>query len=217
MDTFTPRFISFEGGEGAGKSTQIKLLAKWLIGQGLDVIVTREPGGAPGAEVIRDLLVKGETDRWTPMCEALLMTAARTEHVERTIKPALRDNYWVLCDRFFDSTVAYQGAARGLGMSRMRELQDTALHGLTPDLTFIIDLPVDVGLARAVGREALKEDREDRFEKMNFAFHENIRAAYLKIAKTEPERCAVVDGNVDITSLQNNLRGLVQDRFLSAQ
>ncbi|SDD66886.1 MULTISPECIES: dTMP kinase [Kordiimonas] len=214
MDDISPKFISFEGGEGAGKSTQIKLLAKWLTGRGVEVVMTREPGGSTGAEEIRELLVKGETDRWTPMSEALLMTAARAEHVERTIKPALKRGVWVLCDRFFDSTIAYQGGARGLGIDKMRELQDMALHGLTPDLTFILDLPVDVGLARACGREALREDREDRFERMNFAFHENIRDAYLKIAESEPDRCVVIDANRDITTLQNDLRAEVNHRLV---
>jgi len=213
-DIFAPKFITFEGGEGAGKSTQIKLLAKWLIGIGVEVTVTREPGGCHEAELIRDLLVKGETDRWSPMAEALLMTAARAEHVERTIKPSLKANQWVLCDRFFDSTVAYQGAARGLGIRRMQDLQDTALHGLKPDLTFVLDLPVDVGLARAVGREALKEDREDRFERMNYAFHENIRAAYKQIVEDDPERCVLVDGNRSITSIQNDLHAAVDERLI---
>lgn len=213
MEEFAPKFITFEGGEGAGKSTQIRLLAKWLTGRGIEVVMTREPGGCDGAEQIRELLVKGDADRWTAMSEALLMTAARSEHVERTIKPALKRNCWVLCDRFYDSTIAYQGGARALGIDRMRELQEIALHGMKPDLTFILDLPVDVGLARAVGREALREDREDRFERMNFAFHENIRDSYLKIAKAEPERCVVIEANRDITSLQNDLRAEVNHRF----
>lgn len=217
MEEFAPKFITFEGGEGAGKSTQIRLLAKWLTGRGIEVVMTREPGGCDGAELIRDLLVKGDTDRWTAMSEALLMTAARAEHVERTIKPALKRSCWVLCDRFYDSTIAYQGGARALGIDRMRELQDVALHGMKPDLTFILDLPVDVGLARAVGREALREDREDRFERMNYAFHENIRDSYLKIAEAEPERCKVLDANKDITSLQNELRAEVNHRFGAIQ
>ncbi|NVJ69355.1 MAG: dTMP kinase [Alphaproteobacteria bacterium] len=213
MNDFSPKFITFEGGEGAGKSTQIRLLAKWLTGRGVEVCMTREPGGAPGAEQIRELLVKGDTDRWTPMAEALLMTAARAEHVERTIKPALKKGMWVLCDRFSDSTIAYQGGARNLGIKQMQNLQEIALHGLKPDLTFILDLPVDVGLARAVGREALREDREDRFERMNYAFHENIRGSYLEIAKADAERYIVLDANRDITSLQNDLRAEVNHRL----
>lgn len=213
MDDFSPKFITFEGGEGAGKSTQIRLLSKWLTGRGIEVCMTREPGGAPGAEQIRELLVKGDTDRWTPMAEALLMTAARAEHVERTIKPALKKGMWVLCDRFSDSTIAYQGGARNLGIKQMQNLQEIALHGLKPDLTFILDLPVDVGLARAVGREALREDREDRFERMNYAFHENIRDSYLEIAKSDTDRYIVLDANRDITSLQNDLRAEVNHRL----
>jgi dTMP kinase len=217
MDRIAPRFVTFEGGEGAGKSTQIRLLADWLTAQGVAVTITREPGGAPGAELIRDIVLKGATDRWAPMSEALLMTAARTEHVERTIKPALADNHWVLCDRFYDSTVAYQGAGHGLGIERMQELQANALPGVRPDLTFMLDLPVETGLARAVGRESAKADREDRFERMDLSFHEKIRAAFLTIAARAPDRCVIINADTDITSLQEELRAAVSERFLDAR
>lgn len=212
MTSSQARFITFEGGEGAGKSTQIRLLAEWLGSNGLDYIITREPGGCPGAEMIRDLLVKGETDRWTSMTEALLMTAARTEHVDRTIRPALESGRWVLCDRFYDSTIAYQGGARGLGMERMKQLQQVALGDVRPDLTLVLDLPVEVGLGRATGRESEKDDREDRFERMALKFHEDIRTAFRNIAEAESDRCVLVDANKGVKNLQAELRDIVAKR-----
>jgi len=213
LKTQPPRFISLEGGEGAGKSTQIKLLETWLTAQGLEVYRTREPGGAPGAEEIRALLLKGAGDRWASMTEALLMTAARAEHVERTIKPALAAGRWVLCDRFADSSVAYQGAGRGLGVARIRELQGFALGDLTPDLTLILDLPVEVGLGRAIARENEKSDMEDRFERMDKEFHERLRCAFLDIARAEPGRCVVINADQSLETLQSELQSVVLDRF----
>jgi len=206
-------FISLEGGEGAGKSTQIKQLASWLEGQGIDVCLTREPGGSPGAEQIRELLVKGDGDRWAPMTEALLMAASRAEHVERTVKPALEAGKWVLCDRFLDSSVAYQGAGRGLGMDKVRNLQTMAIGDFLPDLTLIFDLPVDVGLGRATAREGAKAESEDRFEKLDTSFHETLKAAYLKIATLEPERCSVIDADKSVDAIQTEIRALVSERF----
>ncbi|TNE66896.1 MAG: dTMP kinase [Alphaproteobacteria bacterium] len=208
------KFITLEGGEGVGKSTQIRLLSDWLRGQGIAVCQTREPGGAPGAELIRNLLVTGEGDRWTPMAEALLVTAARAEHVERTVKPALARGHWVICDRFLDSTVAYQGAGRGLGMVEMADLQRLALRGFKPDLTIVLDMPVEVGLERALGREAGKaSDMEDRFEKLDIGFHRALRQAFLDIAANEQDRCAVIDAAQPIEVLQQAIRTLVADRF----
>lgn len=214
-----PQFISFEGGEGAGKSTQIKLASQWLTDRGVEHVLTREPGGSPGAELIRDLLVKGETDRWEAMTEALLMTASRAEHVAKTIKPALAAGKWVLCDRFFDSTIAYQGAARGLGMTAMRDLQSLALGSFEPDATFILDLPVRDGLERARGREDEKitaSDMEDRFERMGLPFHLAIHQGFMALAEQEPDRCHVVDAtrtidviHVDICS---RLERYISDR-----
>jgi dTMP kinase len=212
-DSNGPKFISLEGGEGAGKSTQIKMLTDWLEGQAVKVCTTREPGGSPGAEEIRDLLVKGDGDRWASMTEALLMAASRAEHVERRVKPALAEGEWVLCDRFLDSSVAYQGAGRGLGMEKVRDLQTMALGDFLPDLTIILDLPVDVGLGRAISREGAKADSEDRFEKLDTKFHEELRAAYLKIAASEPDRCIVFDANKSPGSLQQDLREAIAKRF----
>lgn len=206
-------FISLEGGEGAGKSTQIKLLKEWLENKGLAVCETREPGGSPSAEQIRDLVLKGATDRWTSMTEALLMTASRAEHVERKIKPALQNGDWVICDRFFDSSIAYQGAGRGLGMDRVKELQTLVLGDFTPDLTLILDLPVEIGLRRAIARESAKSDMEDRFERMDRSFHEKLRAAYLEIAAKEPERCVVLNADTTPEDLQSDIRAVLTSRF----
>ncbi|MFC3051036.1 dTMP kinase [Kordiimonas pumila] len=207
------KFISLEGGEGAGKSTQIRLLADWLSSQGIPSICTREPGGSDGAELIRDLLVKGAVDRWTPITEALLMTAARTEHIARTIKPALATDKWVLCDRFFDSSIAYQGAGRALGTRYIKDMQTLAFDAFKPDLTLILDLPVKIGLARAKSRENAKTDSEDRFERLDLSFHETLRAAYLAIASDEPERCKVVKADQTVDSIQTTIRQIVKQKF----
>lgn len=207
------RFISLEGGEGAGKSTQIRLLNDWLQNQGVKTCLTREPGGSPEAEQIRDLVLKGATDRWTGMTEALLMTASRSEHVEKKVKPALNSSHWVLCDRFFDSSIAYQGAGRGLGMKRVKELQTLALGDFKPDLTIILDLPVKIGLSRAIERESTKSDMEDRFERMDVSFHETLRDAFLTIANEEPERCVVLNADTTAELLQKEIRSLILNKF----
>jgi len=182
------RFISFEGGEGAGKSTQLRLLSTRLEESGREVRVTREPGGSPGAEDIRKLLVEGEPERWTPLAETLLFLAARADHVTRIIEPALAGGAWVLCDRFADSTVVYQGAGRGLGVERVRSLQ-RQVGALSPDLTFILDIDPFDGLRRTHKRGAA----ENRFERFDAGFHARLREAFLQIAREETQRCIVVD------------------------
>lgn len=180
------RFITLEGGEGAGKSTQAWRLAAALAAQGRPALVTREPGGAPGAEKIRSLLLfEGP---WDPVAEAMLHFAARREHLARTIRPALEAGIWVVCDRFADSTLAYQGAGQGLDPAVWRRLADLALDGLWPDLTLVLDLPVETGMARAAGRSTA-----DRYETLGRPFHERVRACFLRIAAEEPARCAVLD------------------------
>ena len=191
------RFITFEGGEGAGKSTQARLLAERLKTAGREVVVTREPGGSPGAESIRALLVNGETDRWSPISETLLMYAARRDHIERVIAPALERGAWVVCDRFFDSTRAYQGAGGGAPAALIAALEAAVVGARTPDLTLILDLPVEVGLARAAGRG----EGEARFEAKGAAFHQRLRQAFLDIARAEPDRCAVLDADRPIEAL----------------
>ena len=183
------RFLTLEGGEGAGKTTLIKALKIWLTGQGIDVVVTREPGGTPGAEVLRDILLNGATDRWSPVTEALLMYAARVDHVERLIEPALARGAWVISDRFSDSTRAYQGVAGGVSADRIGKIHAAALGDFFPDLTLILDLDPKTGLARTVARG---EDAT-RFERFDTGFHDRLRQAYLDIAAEDPDRCVVLD------------------------
>ncbi len=185
------RFITLEGGEGAGKSTQIRLLSDALAAAGVEVVATREPGGSDGAEAIRGLLVSGDTGRWSARTEALLHTAARRDHLERTVWPALDAGRWVVCDRFFDSTMAYQGYGLGLGRDWVAALQTLALGDFRPDLTLILDLPAETGLARAASRRGA----EDRYERMDVGFHKRLRDGFLDIAAREPERCVVVDAD----------------------
>ncbi|MEQ9144748.1 MAG: dTMP kinase [Parvibaculaceae bacterium] len=203
------RFITFEGGEGAGKSTQMHRLADFLRARGLEIVQTREPGGSPGAEEIRTLLVNGDGDRWTGLTEALLNFAARADHLARVIEPALARGTWVLCDRFADSTMAYQGYAQGVGPETVRTLTDMVVGETRPDLTLILDLPVDVGLARATERGT----GEDRYEKMGLAFHETLRQAFREIAANEPERCRLIDANADIDQVSKAVEAAVADRF----
>lgn len=184
------RFITFEGGEGAGKSTQVRILAERLRGAGLEVVATREPGGSPGAEAIRALLVTGDVDRWSPVSEALLMYAARRDHIERTIRPALERGAWVISDRFADSTRAYQGAGGGAAPGLVASLENFVLEDTRPDLTLILDLPVELGLERA----GLRGGAEARFEAKGVAFHQRLRDGFLRIAGAEPNRCTVLDG-----------------------
>lgn len=202
------RFITLEGGEGAGKSTQIRLLAEALRAQGQPVVTTREPGGSPGAEAIRDLLVNGETGRWLPVSEALLLAAARYDHIQRTILPARARGQWVLCDRFADSTLAYQGAGHGLDPALLGQLRDMATAGLRPDLTLILDVDPAIGLSRAAARRG----GEDRYEQMDLGFHQRLRDAYLSIAQAEPDRCVVIDASGDPAAIQAMIRQAVQAR-----
>jgi dTMP kinase len=183
------RFITFEGGEGAGKSTQVRILAERLRGAGIEVAATREPGGSPGAEAIRALLVTGEPDRWSTVSETLLMYAARRDHIERTIRPALERGAWVVSDRFADSTRAYQGAGGGAPKGLVTALETFVLEDTRPDLTLILDLPVEAGLERA----GLRGGGEARFEAKAPAFHQRLREGFLAIARAEPNRCVVLD------------------------
>jgi dTMP kinase len=184
-------FITFEGGEGGGKSTQIRRLADRLRAQGRAVIATREPGGSPGAEALRALLVTGAADRWSPLSETLILYAARSDHLERVIRPALAEGAVVLSDRFADSTRAYQGAAGGVDPAVIAALEQTVLGPTRPDLTLILDLAAQDGLARA-GRRG---DDEARFEGKGLAFHQRLRDEFLAIARREPERCRLIDAS----------------------
>jgi dTMP kinase len=203
------RFITLEGGEGAGKTTQGRRLAAALRAGGVDVVETREPGGSPGAEEIRRLLTTGEPDRWSPMAETLLHFAARSDHIRRTIRPALNSGRWVYCDRFADSTMAYQGYGHGIDRGFIARLAGAVLGDLRPDLTLVFDLPVEQGLARAAGRTS----HEDRYEKMDRKFHETLRRGFLDIAAKDPQRCVVIDAGGDEPTTWQRVRTAVRDRF----
>lgn len=211
------RFITFEGGEGAGKSTQIRLLAETLRQAGQSVVLTREPGGSPGGEEIRKLLVEGKPGRWTAETEALLHFAARADHLDKIIRPALAAGEWVLCDRFADSTIAYQGYGHGLDLNWLAELRARIVGETEPGLTVIFDLPVEVGLARAAGRAtagaAANHAAEDRYERMDRAFHQRLRDGFLSIAKTAPDRCRVVPADRPVDEVAAALRQLVAQHF----
>jgi dTMP kinase len=204
------RFITVEGGEGVGKSTQVRRLAEALTARGLTVVTTREPGGSPGAEAIRALLVQGEADRWDGVSEALLHYAARRDHVTRTIRPALERGDWVICDRFNDSTIAYQGYGHGAGRADLDALYRLVAGDLKPDLTVVLDLPVEDGLTRAGTRGG----GEDRYERMDRAFHDRLRQGFLAIARLEPERCAIVDAAGAPDSVHARVLAAVRDRLL---
>ncbi len=195
------RLITFEGGEGAGKSTQVSLLAERLRGLNIDILSTREPGGAPGAEAIRTLLVNGDTDRWTPVSEALLNYAARAEHLAKTIMPALEKGGWVVCDRFYDSTTAYQGYGHGMDLDSLEHLRQAVLGDFKPDLTIILDLPLALGLERALARGG----GEDRYERMGPDFHERLRQGFRDIATAEPDRCVVIEATADIETIAESV------------
>lgn len=187
------RFITFEGGEGSGKSTQVGRLVETLIARGLDVVRTREPGGSPGAEDIRALALNGAAERWSPMTETLLMYAARSDHLERTIRPALARGAIVICDRFSDSSRAYQGAGGGVDAGFI-ESMDAAVVGETqPDLTLIFDLPVEIGLERALARGGA----DLRFESKGLEFHQRLREGFRRVATEHPERCRIIDASGD--------------------
>lgn len=203
------RFITLEGGEGAGKSTQILRLKKWLESQGREVVATREPGGAPGAEMVRKLLVEGPAERWDGVTEALLHFAARRDHLRSTVWPALKRGAWVISDRFADSTMAYQGYGHGADRTMLGGLYDMAVGEFCPDLTLILDLPVEIGLARAASRRGI----ETRYESLPVAFHERVRAGFLDIAAIDPERCVVIDANRDIDTIATAIAEAVTSRL----
>jgi dTMP kinase len=186
------RFITFEGGEGVGKSTQIKLLAERLAAAGIPAVVTREPGGSPKAEALRGVILSGAAASFGPAGEAILFSAARIDHIAQKIAPALASGEWVLCDRFADSTRAYQGAAGKLDKNLIDSLERVAVGEAQPDLTFVLDMPVEKSLLRVAQR---RDGAADRFESEARAFHETLRGAFLDIAKEAPQRCVVVDAD----------------------
>jgi len=206
------RFITLEGGEGAGKSTQQRRLSAWLRDSGREVVETREPGGSPGAEEIRKLLVIGAAGRWDALTEALLHFAARRDHLAQTVIPALERGAWVVCDRFADSTMAYQGYGHGLGREVVTALYEIVVGDLAPDLTLILDLPVEEGLARAGrrnGAQAGGAGGEDRYEQMDIAFHQRLRDGFHDIVAREPDRCLLIDAQGDEDRVAERIRAAV--------
>jgi dTMP kinase len=203
------QFITFEGGEGAGKSTQVRILAERLRDAGIEVVATREPGGSPGAESIRALLVTGDPDRWSAVSETLLMYAARRDHIERTIRPALERGAWVISDRFADSSRAYQGAGGGVSPALLAAMEAYVLENTRPDLTLMLDLPVEQGLERA----GLRGGPEARFEAKDLGFHQRLRKAFLAIAKAEGRRCLVIDAKAAPETVANAVWGAVEARL----
>jgi dTMP kinase len=206
------RFITLEGGEGTGKSTQVKRLAAALQARGITALATREPGGSPGAEEIRRLLVEGEPGRWNVMTETLLVYAARADHVARTIGPALAAGTWVICDRFNDSTFAYQGAGRGMERETIRRIDSAVLDDFKPDLTLVLDLDVATGLARAMGRPGASA-KETRFERFDRDFHERLRKAFQEIARRHPDRCRLIDAGGTEDEIAAAILAAVTERF----
>lgn len=200
-------FITFEGGEGAGKSTQIERLAKRLRAKKYDVVVTREPGGSPGAEAVRHVLLSGAAEAFGPKMEALLFAAARSDHVEQLIRPAMARGAIVLCDRFLDSSRVYQGVSGGLDPAFMAALERVAINGMMPDLTLILDLDPAEGLKRATTRRG--GESADRFEKETLEVHRRRRQAFLDIAAAEPERCVVIDASADPGAVEDAVTAAV--------
>ncbi|MGA7327266.1 MAG: dTMP kinase [Rhodomicrobium sp.] len=212
------KFITLEGGEGGGKSTQAALLTESLRKAGIDVFQTREPGGTPRAEEIRNVLLSGKAKRYGALGEAVLFYAARESHLALAIRPALEKGTWVVCDRFSDSTRAYQGAAGGLPLSVIDTLDSAVVGSTKPDLTIIFDLQPELGLRRVAARKRQEGSTSsphelDRFETMNLAFHRSLREEFLAIAKAEPDRCVVVDASKDLERVAGEVWLIVRERF----
>jgi dTMP kinase len=205
-------FITLEGGEGAGKSTLARALAAKLAKAGVTVRTTREPGGSPKAEAIRETILAGRVRGYGPFAEALMFSAARIDHIDNLIRPALDRGEWVICDRFVDSTRVYQGVLGKLDAALLAELEAVTVSGLMPELTLILDLDPEIGLARAAGRRRPGE-AADRFEGEALAFHRNLRQAYLAIARAEPERCAVLDATLPPEALADAAWRILRERL----
>lgn len=205
------RFITFEGGEGSGKSTHVRLLAERLKSLGIDVTVTREPGGSPGAEIIRHIILSGAAKHLGAEAELFLFAAARDDHIRNTIAPALESGRWVICDRFVDSTRVYQGIVGKVSPRLIRGLERVVVGNLMPDLTLIMDLPAEIGLSRAQRRRGQAE--ADRFESESLQFHETLREAFQILARQESERCVVIDASKPMPSVFDQIWTAVRTRF----
>ena len=202
------RFITLEGGEGAGKLTQIQVIKDYLLSRGNDVVVTREPGGTSEGQEIRNLLVSGDKDKWSPLSETLLILADRAAHLERIIRPALAEGKYVVCDRFFDSTKAYQGVAGGLGLDVIHNLQRPVLGTTLPDVTLLLDIDPEKGLRRAQERGG-----ELRFESKTLAYHRTLRNAFLDFAAQEPDRIFVIDADRDVEAVSADILAILDERL----
>jgi dTMP kinase len=207
------RFISFEGGEGSGKSTQIKLLAQRLAAAKLRAIVTREPGGSPGAEIIRHLVLSGMGKLLGPDAETLLFAAARDDHVRSVIQPTLNQGTWVLCDRFSDSTRVYQGRLGQVSPGVLNAMERVTIGDLKPDLTFILDVPVEIGLQRAAARRGSRAP--DRFEAEDLKFHQDLRDAYRQIVAEDPQRCVLIDATADPDTVAAHVWTALRDHLFA--
>lgn len=210
------RLISFEGGDGSGKTTQLRLLEKYLVSRGEVCLCTREPGGTALGEMIRQVLLEGGREEIASPTELFLYLADRAQHVHEVIRPALARGRLVLCDRFTDSTLAYQGYGRGVDLDMLRRLNQVASHGIMPDLTFLLDCPVEVGLSRTaqrlVGQESGK-GREDRFEREKAEFHERVRTGFLELARVEPERIYILDATRSVEDVHGEIRRIVDAKL----
>lgn len=202
------RFITLEGGEGVGKSTQLRRLADALGARGLDVVTTREPGGSPGAEAIRRLLMEGDVERWTAQTEALLFAAARSDHVARVIKPALDHGAWVLCDRYIDSSLAYQGGAGGIGTASIMRLHEIGSGGLLPDRTLLLDLALHDAAWRELARD---KGNLDRFGRKSGSYHEGVEEAFRELAEHNPDRYRRVDADGSEADVTERLLAAIED------
>ena len=202
-----PRFITFEGGEGAGKSTQVAKLVEYLTAQGIPVLRTREPGGSAGAEEIRALLVSGGVDRWDGITEVLLHSAARRDHLVKTVWPALAAGTWVVCDRFYHSTMAYQGWGHGIDRAVIAQAIQVSIGDFKPDRTLMLDMPVEMGLARAQARG----EGGDRYERMGADFHRRLRDGFLALAREDGQCCRVIDATQDMASVHNAILAQIKD------
>jgi dTMP kinase len=207
------RFITFEGGEGSGKSTQIKTLAQRLDTAKLPAIVTREPGGSPGAEVVRHLILSGMGKLLGPETETLLFAAARDDHVHTVILPALNQGKWVLCDRFSDSTRVYQGRLGQVAPAVLNAMERVTIGNLKPDLTIILDIPVEIGMQRAAARRGT--GAPDRFEAEDVQFHQELRDGYRQIAAEDPQRCVLIDANTDVDTVAAHIWTALRDHLFT--
>ncbi len=208
------RFITFEGGEGGGKSTQTRLLQDALASNGIESILTREPGGSAGAEEIRELIVTGSPDRWDPLTELCLLYAARRDHWLKVIKPKLEHGIWVISDRFADSSIVYQGYAGDIDIDTVLNIHNVVLGEVWPDLTIVLDLPPELGLERSYKRDTANNSKDTRFEKRELHFHNLLREGFQFLHSKSPDRICVIDGTKTIKEVEIEVFSIIKNRFV---